>query len=73
MESDRIDQEISQLCHDAGVPAVLAAVQRYCQNRADWQRSEGEPFEHWLDVVEAIAQILEGWDGDDEERSRHKD
>ncbi|MBD1895887.1 hypothetical protein [Coleofasciculus sp. FACHB-129] len=65
--SDRIYQEISQLCHDAGVPAVLASVQRYCQIRADWQRSEGEPFDHWLDVVEAIAQVLEGWDEGKEE------
>ncbi|MEP0755633.1 hypothetical protein NDA03_25975 [Trichocoleus sp. Lan] len=70
MEGNRIYQEISCLCHDAGVPAVLAAVQRYCQNRAGWQHSEGEPFEHWLEVVEVIAQILEGWDGNDEERSR---
>ncbi len=66
--SDRTYQEISRLCHDAGVPAVLAAVQCYCQNRANWQRSEGEPFEHWLDVVEAIGQITEGWDSNDEER-----
>ncbi|MBD2006981.1 MULTISPECIES: hypothetical protein [Cyanophyceae] len=28
---------INQLCHDVGVSAVLAAVQGYCQNRADWQ------------------------------------
>lgn len=67
--SDYTYQEISQLCHDVGVPAVLAAVQRYCQNRADWQRSEGEPYHDYLDVVEVIAQILEGWDEDDEERS----
>ncbi len=68
MESDYIYQEINQLCHDAGVPTVLAAVQHYCQNRASWEHSEGEPFEHWLDVVEVIAQILEGWDNNDEER-----
>ncbi len=29
---------INQLCHDAGVSAVLAAVEGHCQNRADWQR-----------------------------------
>lgn len=67
--SDRTYQEINQLCHNVGVPAVLAAVQRYCQNRSGWEHSEGEPFEHWLDIVETIAQIIEGWDDGDEEQS----
>ena len=67
MRSDSTYQEINQLCHDTGVPAVLTAVQRYCRTRADWQRSEGEPYHHYLDVVEAITQILEGWNGDEEQ------
>jgi len=67
--SDRTYQDISRLCHDAGVHAVLAAVQRYCETLANWQRSEGEPSDYWLDVVEAIALITEGWDNSDEERS----
>ncbi len=68
--SDRTYQDISRLCHDAETRAVLTSVQRYYdyETLANWQRSEGEPFEHWLDVVEAIAQILEGWDGSDGER-----
>jgi hypothetical protein len=69
MRSDSTYQEINQLCHDAGVPAVLAVRATLLPNRADWQRSEGEPYHHYLDVVEAITQILEGWNGDEEHRS----
>ena len=64
-----IYQQVRRLCHDIGISAVLAAM-RYCQNRAGWERSEGEPFEHWLKVVAVIAQILEAWDDNDEEQSR---
>lgn len=48
MESDYISQQVSRLCHDAGISAVLAAMQRYCQNRA------------YLDTAEGIAQIIRG-------------
>ncbi len=69
--TDRTYQEVSRLCHDAGVSAVLTAMQRYCQNRAGLERSEdSESFEHWLDMADMLAQIIEGWNDEKRDRSQ---